>query len=99
MLYEELHRRYGNHVAKRIQRGLNHIEFNSVTLDVLPTYLEKRAEKAAKEYKTLMDNPLDRGNVRCEILQTSWREAEDLAYLLAIAEDVSMTVRTAMVVG
>jgi len=37
--------------------------------------------------------------MQCESLQRLWREAEDLAYLLSIAEDVSITVRASMAGG
>lgn len=99
MLYEELQQRYGNHVAKRVRHDLTRGEFNAIALDGLPAYLEARAERAAQDYKTVMDNPLDRGSVRSEILQKMWREAEDLAYLLSVAEDVSTTVRAVFMNG
>jgi hypothetical protein len=99
MLFHDLQQRYGSHIAKRIKLGLAPIEFNSVDLEKLPAYLEKRAEKAAEDYKVLMENPLERGNVRSEVLQKLWREAEDLAYILSIAEDVSITVRASLING
>jgi hypothetical protein len=96
MLFHDLQQRYGSHIAKRIKIGLAPAEFNSADLEKLPIYLEKRAEKAAQDYKALMQNPLERGNVRSEVLQKLWRDAEDLAYILSIAEDVSVTVRAAL---
>ena len=96
MLYEELKQRYGNHIAKRVQRELDNREFRSVAVDSLPTYLETRAENVARDYKTIMENPLERGNVRSEVLQKRWREAEDLSYLVYIAEDVSSAVRASL---
>jgi hypothetical protein len=97
MLYEDLQQRYGNHIAKRVQRELNRGEFSAVALDRLRIYLEARAEKAAQDCKALMDNPLDRGSVKADALQALWRNAEDLAYLLSIAEDVSVAVRATVV--
>lgn len=96
MLYEELQQRYGKHVAKRIQRELDHREFSQLNVDSLRGYLESRAENVARDYKSIMENPLERGNVRSEVLQMKWREAEELAYILCIAEDVSATVRASM---
>jgi DNA repair exonuclease SbcCD ATPase subunit len=99
MIYEELQQRYGAHVAKRIQRELNQSEFSSVHLENLKNHLEQRVERTEKNYKSLMSNPLENGNVRSEILQKQWHEAENLAYLLSIAEDVSSTVRAAIASG
>lgn len=99
MLFDELQQRYGSHIAKRVKHGLAPTEFNSVNLEKLPAYLETRAEKAARDYKALMENPLERGNVRSEVLQKLWREAEDLAYILSIAEDVTTTVRASLANG
>lgn len=96
MLYEELRQRYGNHIAKRIQRDLSHDEFRRADLETLVPFIETRAEKLAQDYKTLMENPFERGNMRSEVLQGRWRQAEDLAYLLSVAEDVSLAVRAAM---
>ena len=99
MLYNELEQRYGAHIAKRVQIGLNRSEFTSASLERLLPILEARAEKAAQDYKKLMDNPLERGNVRSEVLQKWWHDAEDLLYLLTVAEDVSTTVRTTLANG
>jgi len=99
MLYGELQVRYGNHIAKRVERELSRSEFSAADLNDLPHFLEKRAEKAAENYRQIMANPLERGTMQCESLQRLWREAEDLAYLLSIAEDVSITVRASMAGG
>lgn len=96
MLYEELKQRYGNHIAKRVQRELASNEFNKIGVEDLPHYLETRAEKVAQDYKKIMENPLERGNVRSEVLQRCWREAEDLAYLVSVAEEVATTVKSAL---
>ena len=93
MLYEDMQQRYGNHVAKRIQRELNGAEFQVIKIDELHHFLETRAEKLAQEYQCLMADPLARGNMRSETLQTKWQQAEDLAYLLSVAEDVASTVK------
>lgn len=96
MLYEELQSRYGAHIAKRVQHELSRSEFLNVELEALLMFLEQRADKAAHDYKKLMDNPLERGNVRSGILQKTWSDAEELAYLLSVAEDVSATVRATL---
>lgn len=97
MNYDEIQQKYGTHLAKRIQRSLKPNEFLSTNLSNLAEFLEVRAEKAANDYRKLMDNPLERGNVRSELLQKVWSDAEELAYLLSIAEDVSSTVRASLI--
>ena len=96
MLYEDLQQRYGNHIAKRVRLALGSKEFNNADVGTLLNYLETRAEKVAQDYRTLMSNPLERGNMRSETLQKQWRDAEDLAYLLSVAEDVSTAVRASI---
>jgi hypothetical protein len=99
MLYEDLRQRYGTHIAKRVQHELNRSEFERIVLENLPVHLEERADKMERDYQALMNNPMERGNVRSEILHKRWRDAEDLAYLLSVAEEVSMTVRAAIAQG
>jgi hypothetical protein len=95
MLYEELHQRYGNHIAKRVQQELSVAEFNQIAVPELLSYLELRAEAAHKEYRARLDNPFineELGDSRSDymdVLYRRWCEAEDLAYLVTIAEDVS----------
>ncbi len=96
MLYDHLQQRYGTHLAKRVQRELNGKEFAQVPVDQVSEFLAARADKAAQDYKSLMDNPLERGNVRSEVLQKRWQDAEDLAYIVTIADDVTLTVRASM---
>lgn len=96
MLFDELQKQYGMHIAKRVQHILTRSEFEKTTLENLPKFLEERAEKVALVYKSIMDNPIERGNVRSDILYTQWRDAEELSYLVAIAVDVSSTVRASM---
>jgi hypothetical protein len=95
--YEEIHRRYGTHVSQRVCRELTPSEFNQIEIDSLPAWLEARAESAHEEYRRLQNNPLAESEV--DVARTGdacrrWREAEDLAYLVAIAEDVGMNART-----
>ena len=96
MLYEELHRRYGTHVSQRVQRELTASEFNGVEIDHLPAWLEARAEVAHEEYRRLLNNPLassEQDTTRAGAACQRWRQAEDLAYLIAIAEDVGVNAR------
>jgi hypothetical protein len=91
MQYEELHHRYGNHVAQRVRRELTSTEISSVKIDDLTLWLENRAEVAHEEYRRLLNNPLassDHDAAKTGEACRRWREAEDLAYLVAIAEDV-----------
>ena len=96
MQYESLHRRFGSHVSQRIRRELTPSEFNTVEIDGLAEFLEVRAESAHEEYRRLLNNPLvsseqDIGSAgeACR----RWREYEDLAYLVAVAEDVGANAR------
>ncbi len=105
MLYEELHQRYGTHVAKRVQVELSVSEFKQVDIEELSAYLDTRAEAAHKEYQIHHDNPfakVERGTghtERVDTLYRNWREAEDLAYLISIADDVGATTRRAIAGG
>jgi hypothetical protein len=99
MLYQELHRLYGSYIAKRIQGELSMSEFEQLDVDELPSYLEMRAEAAHKEYQARLTNPFldeERGEGRTLFLDTlcrNWREAESLAYLISIADDVCVSSR------
>jgi hypothetical protein len=95
MIFEELHNRYGTHVARRVQQELTPAEFDRLTLENLPTWLESRAEEAHQEYQVRLDNPFvneELGDGREEYVSTlyrRWQEAEELSYLIAVAEDVN----------
>ncbi len=93
MTYEELNRRYGTHVSQRIRRELSPLEFEKLTIETLPTWLETRAEQAHDKYRLLLSNPLlssaGKGVPDTRAACQRWREAEDLAYLVAIAEDIT----------
>ncbi|HEU0118827.1 MAG TPA: hypothetical protein VFR09_09365 [Alphaproteobacteria bacterium] len=102
MMYEDLHQRYGSHIAKRVQLELSPTEFRQIIVNELPTYLETRAELAHREYQTRIDNPFvstDKASKNVDTLYNRWRDAEDLAYLISIAEDVSATTRLVMAAG
>ncbi len=93
MNYEELHQRYGAHVSQRLRRELTPREFKSVELSDLPNWLEARAECAHEAYRQLLNNPLAATD---ELAHTGdackrWRDAEDLAYLVAIADDTNQS--------
>ncbi len=96
MQYEDLHHRFGTHVAQRIRRELTPSEFNEVKIEELTGWLEARAEAAHETYRTLLNNPLassDTDTVKAGEACRRWREAEDLAYLVAVAEDVGDNAR------
>ncbi|MDE1900831.1 MAG: hypothetical protein KGI37_04190 [Alphaproteobacteria bacterium] len=96
MLYEELHRRYGTHVSQRVKRELTASDFDAVAIDDLPEWLEARAEAAHDEYRQLLNNPISMASGDQSAAGAAcrrWREAEDLAYLIAVAEDVGAAVR------
>jgi len=96
MVFEELHNRYGAHVAKRVQQELTPSELAQISLEQLPVWLETRAETAHKEYQTRLGDPFadqPNGNQLIDTLYRRWREAEDLAYIIAVAEGVSVQAR------
>ncbi|MGB9153489.1 MAG: hypothetical protein WCD70_10430 [Alphaproteobacteria bacterium] len=96
MQYEELHRRYGLLVSQRLRRELTPSEFNQIDIELLPAWLEARAESAHEEYRRLQNNPLAADQIDAARIGNAcrhWRESEDLAYLVAIAEDVSLNAK------
>ena len=99
MLYEDIHLRYGNHIAKRVRTELSPEEFSQIAIEELLPYLESRAEVAHKEYQSRLDNPFineELGDSRkdyMDVLYRRWCDAEDLAYLVTVAEDVSLNAR------
>jgi hypothetical protein len=95
MTNEELRSRYGAHVLQRVRRELTSSEFNAVAIDALSAWLEARAESAHERYVRLLNDPLsasETGIPDTGAACTRWREAEDLAYLVAVAEDVGTRV-------
>ncbi len=101
MIFDELHNRYGVHVARRVQQELTPAEFKEVSLDNLPGWLETRSETAHKEYQARLDNPFindELGAARdnyVDALYRRWQDAEELAYLVTVAEDVNVQARVA----
>ncbi|MGE3622652.1 MAG: hypothetical protein AB7H77_02085 [Bdellovibrionales bacterium] len=90
MIVEELYKRYGSHVARRVQQELSNAEFKEVSLAHLVRWLEKRAEAAHKAYLTRLENPLiTEADELIKALYRRWQNAEELAYVIAIAEDVN----------
>jgi hypothetical protein len=94
MLYDELHRRFGNHIARRVLAELTRTEFLRAKAHALAEYLDLRAEVAHRVYQTYMDNPFGREKSdkdrkkQIDILYRLWHEAEDLAFVIAVAEGV-----------
>lgn len=96
MQYEELQARYGTHVSQRVKRELTPSEFNALDIDTLPEWLETRAEAAHEEYRHLLSNPLSSQEKDIGLTGEAcrhWREAEDLAFLIAVADDVGNNAR------
>lgn len=95
MTNEELNCRYGAHVSQRIGRELSASEFASVDIDDLPEWLDDRARTAHKVYLRLLGNPMlastEKSANDTRDACRRWREAEDLAYLVSVAEDVGAT--------
>ena len=95
MTFDELARHYGPQVAQRLRHELTEAEFNQVSLDTLSLWLETRAEHAHKTYCNLLNQPqLDKNVNMTGLACRRWREAEDLAYVVAIADDVSHAVKS-----
>ncbi len=96
MLYEELHQRYGNHIAKRVEQELSPSEFQKVKLDQLLNFLEMRAEATHMEYQKRIDQLMGiKPGHDLNAIYQRWHEAEDLAYLISVAEDISLHYRDA----
>ena len=91
MIFEKLHKRYGSHVARRVQQELTTTEFGKIDLEDLPLWLETRAESAHRAYQAYVGNASanEPDGKRVAALYRHWQEAEELAYLITIAEDVS----------
>ena len=94
--------RYGAPISKRVQFELSPSEFSSVVIENLPAYLETRALRAHKEYQKRIENnfvnedPAAKHVEHVDVLYRRWRDAEDLAYLVAVAEDVNATTNLVM---
>ena len=105
MDYQELHQRYGSHIAKRVQAELDSAEFNSVKLKELVPYLEFPAEAAEKEYQLRLYDPFKKnedeteGEDKIDLLHHRWRDAEEIAYLVSVAEEVGLNVFKRRLVG
>jgi hypothetical protein len=99
MQYDELHQRYGNHIARRLQAALKRSEFSQIDVEELTAFLEMRAATAHKEYQSRLDNRFineELGAARAAIMDAfyrRWREAEDIAYLVIVAEGVGVNAR------
>lgn len=97
MTYEELYHRFGTHVSQRIRRELSPSEFSALSIDNLTSWLEERAEAAHELYVRMLSHPVIADAMRTipntRTACQRWREAEDLAYLVAVADDVSAHVR------
>ncbi|MDR3450677.1 MAG: hypothetical protein P4M15_13205 [Alphaproteobacteria bacterium] len=96
MKYEELHTRYGAHVSQRVKKELSSAEFAKLSIDELAVWLETRAENAHLDYSRLLNNPLASSETdiaRAGLACRRWREAEDLAYLVAVAGDIAPQAR------
>lgn len=94
MLYEDLLGRYGSFVSMRVQHDLTPSEFEEADVADLPEWLESRAQAAHEEYRRLLSNPLSapqKGAGSTREACRRWRDAEDLAYFVAVADDVELT--------
>lgn len=97
MMYDELHQRYGSRIANRLMTELSPSELKRVELHDLGAYLDLRATAAYKEYHMHHDNPFDEVGAKraqhMDKLCQRWRDAEDLASLVSVAEDVGSAPR------
>jgi hypothetical protein len=94
MHYEELHQRYGSHIAKRVEQELTASEFEKAKLDDLLNFLETRAETAHLEYQRRLDKLIGvKPGADVDIIYNRWREAEELAYLISVADDITLQYR------
>ena len=95
MIYDELNRRYGSYVANRVRQELSFSEFSALDAPELLPYLEQRAEEAHKDYQERVESlvydrrPGMERDERTDALFARWRAAEELSYIVAVAEDVN----------
>lgn len=93
MIFDELVRRYGEHVATRVRQELGPSEFSEIRVEELSPYLALRAEEAHRDYQRRLDRAtmtLGACTIRdetTEVLYDRWRAAEELSYLLVLAMD------------
>jgi hypothetical protein len=87
MQQEDLLRRYGPHLSKRIKQELTPTELEQVPGNEILHYLEARADAARRDYEEHIKE------TQSHILRMRWREAEELAYLVMVAEDVGAALR------
>jgi len=102
MILEDIQRRYGGYIAKRLQTELNITDLADTDLAGLVDFLNERAEAAHRAYKKYLDNPLAAphdatAKEKTGNLYNSWRDAEELAYLISVAESVHDTATAAKV--
>lgn len=97
-VFEELHNRYGTHIALRIQKELSPSEFNTLALSDFMHWLEERAESAHRAYEARLENPLHAGKSDAEVgaLYRRWQGAEDLAFLVSVAEGAAPKTKAQM---
>jgi hypothetical protein len=87
-VFEELHNRYGTHVALRVQKELSPAEFNELALGNFTHWLEERAMNAHRAYEARLENPLhaNRSDAEVGALYRRWQGAEELAFVVTVAE-------------
>lgn len=103
MHYQELHQRYGERIAKRVEAHLTASEFETTALDDLVDYLETRADAARSKYQSQLIDPSMRNELASkktiDLLHSRWRNEEEISYLVALADDINNNPKIRIAVG
>jgi len=92
MRFEELKTISGGVVAERVRQALTLEQFDKINLQDLPDYLEDRAELSRRAYQDHLDSAGGRISEQekmasvLNVLRRRWQEAEELAYLVLLAD-------------
>lgn len=83
---------YGTLLGQRLAQALTPAEQAQVVIEDMAEYLEIRANAAQKRYDAALESD-DSSDKHITNLRTAWREAEELLYLVTVAENVAATTR------
>jgi hypothetical protein len=90
MTQRELSEYFGKVVADRVFQELAPGELSKVVVEDIAEYLEIRAESAHLKYTTAQHNPELFSDCERAQFEEAWRQAEDLAYIVQVAENVAL---------
>ncbi|MDD3287706.1 MAG: hypothetical protein PHX43_01690 [Alphaproteobacteria bacterium] len=86
----ELSAAYGNHVAQRLRNELMPTELTLLSVKDLPDYLETCADTFHRIYNEAL-NSAELSDHEMAKLRLCWQQTEDLAYIVRVAEDATVS--------